>query len=152
MTLELIENKDRDLSFLENNLPTEEELKLVNPSANFPFENEYWQNFFRLDGRATSYLLKDGNEPIGHTALRYNPESGTVWLCWVLVKHSYRGKGVSQKLIQLTEKFVLEEYNKQEYFLNVRKHNERAIEFYKRIGFSIISEGDGNFQMKKSLA
>ncbi len=152
MNYEFVENIVRDLSFFENTLKSNEEMQMVNPSAKVPFDKNDWLNFFELGNPTTSYLLKYNQKVIGHAALQLRKENMSLWLCWVLIEESYRGKGCAQALLSHTEGRVKSEFNLDEYYLNVRKNNKRAISFYERNGFVKISEGEGNFQMKKLLS
>ena len=150
MNIEFVENTGNDLSFLRNNLLNEEEMKLVNPSASFPFNEEYWREFF-ANGKTISYYYKVNEQIVGHAVLKEKLNDKTVWLCWVLLKHQYRGKGLAEGLLQAIEKRLVEDFNKKKYYLNVRKYNTRAIKFYNKNGFSTISQAEGNFQMVKLL-
>ena len=147
----LIRNTERNLNFLKATLQSEEESKLVNPSASWPFDEKYWLNFFEMGTKTLSYFLKHENETIGHSVLKLDTNS-KLWLCWVLVKHQYRGKGIANHLILKTEEFVKTDFEKDEYFLNVVKENKRAINFYNKLGF-VKTESDNLawFQMKKKL-
>lgn len=152
MSYEFVENIMRDLTFFEDSLKTDMEMQLVNPSASLPFDKSHWLNFFELGNPTTSYFLKYNNKVVGHSALQFKKENMSLWLCWVLIEKNFRGKGCAQKLLSHTEERVKSEYQLDEYYLNVRKNNLRAISFYERNGFVKISENESNFQMKKTLS
>jgi len=152
MKLELIENKTLDMSFLTNSLKSEEEVKLINPSAAFPFDESYWLNFYTRDTNPSiSLLLLEESKTIGHSALRYSSETG-LSLCFVYLDDNYRGKGYSEKLLSEIESYILNNFDVSEYFLNVRMQNDCAIRFYEKSGFAEISRTEKNIQMRKSLS
>lgn len=141
------------MTFLKETLVTEEEMKLVNPCANFPFEESYWLNFYKLKDRESySLLYLDGDKVIAHAALQQNnEEDGIVHLCFVVLDKSYRGTGVSLKFLSDIEDFLRKSFDVDKYFLNVLEGNLPAIKCYKKFGFTDYLKRDSGFKMVKNL-
>lgn len=150
--IKLIENEKLDMSFLKNSFRNLEEMSLVNPSASFPFDEDYWRNFYKMDsGLSYSLLLQKNNTTIAHAALKSYPERNQVFLCFVFLAVDFRGKGYSKILLIEVEKFLREKYDVFEYYLNVRLNNIPAIKCYENFGFKEIFRTDEKIQMKKCL-
>lgn len=147
----ILENKRLDLTFLKETLVSADEMSLVNPTANFPFEEEYWQNFFKLKNTETySIYLFEEDEIIGHAALQKNDVlEGMIHLCFFVLAKKARGKGNAQKFLALVEEFLLQKFKTNEYYLNVLKTNEKAIQCYHRFGFIDFLEQENRIKMIK---
>ncbi len=153
MEITLIKNSPVDLSFFKDNLNSLEEVQLVNPSATFPIDENYWMNFFNNGYKTDSLIFQQDGTKIGHVALKQpKKEDSIVFLCFVLVPNEYRGRGLSKIMIKLTEKFLQEEYGVNEYYLNVLEQNNIAMSLYKKIGFNEISRTDDRIRMEKVLS
>jgi RimJ/RimL family protein N-acetyltransferase len=151
--LKLINNDSLDMTFLKNSLKSKEEMSLVNPSAAFPFEEEYWRNFYHMDDNPSySLLLKKDDETIAHAALKQFPDrENHIFLCFVYLLETYRGKGYSKKLLIEVEAFLKKEFQASEYYLNVLIGNIPAFKCYENFGFKEISRSDESIRMKKVL-
>lgn len=113
----------------------------------------------QLSAGSEYYLAKAANELVGYIGLIPDPHLNTIMLSKFYVKRSMRGKGVGSGFLQFTEqKCVLEEISS--IWLTVNKHNDDAVEWYKRRGFQITDKvkkdiGDGfymdDFVMHKSM-
>ena len=68
----------------------------------------------------------------------------------ICVKETYRGIGVSKDLVRVFEKKLIEN-DKKDVTLSVYKTNDRAIGFYKKIGYSIVDETVDEYKMYKQL-
>lgn len=85
-------------------------------------------------------LAYEGNEPVGYVRMRENnnpPElegKETIEIARIYAVTSSIGKGVGKKLMQQCLA-TAEEKNKELIWLGVWEHNQRAIEFYKKMGF-----------------
>lgn len=150
--IKLIENKDLDMSFLKSSFRNQEEMSLVNPSATFPFDENYWRNFYQMDsGPAYSLLLKMDNITIAHAALKSWPDKNQVFLCFVFLAEDFRGKGYSERLLIEVENFLKENFDASEYYLNVLLNNIPAIKCYEKFGFKEFSRKDDKLQMQKKF-
>ena len=100
-----------------------------------------------LNHEFTYLLLADNNKAIGYGHIE--KEGNDYWLGIVISeKHQQKGHGVSMmnKLIQecITSKIY-------RITLSVRKKNDKAINLYNRIGFSIFREDKQNLFLEKYL-
>lgn len=68
----------------------------------------------------------------------------------ICVKEIYRGMGVSKGLVHEFEKKLIEN-NKKDLTLSVYMTNDRAIGFYKKMGYSIVDETVDEYKMYKRL-
>lgn len=68
----------------------------------------------------------------------------------ICVKEIYRGLGVSKGLVQEFEKKLIEN-EKKDVTLSVYMTNDRAIGFYKKMGYSIVDESVDEYKMYKQL-
>ena len=150
MNFKLIKNEKLDMSFLKDTLSSKEEMVLVNPSANFPFQEEYWLNFYKLQNRKSVSLHYLHNDKIiAHAALQEN--EGIVHLCFVVVAKEYRGKGITGKFLKEVEDYLIKTFKVNEYFLNVRKENISAIKCYEKFGFLKWEDRGSSIKMVKNL-
>lgn len=152
--LKLIKNEALDMTFLKESLITQQEMKLVNPNASFPFEEQYWRNFYFMDdGPSISLLFQEENKTIAHAALKQFPSrDNQIFLCFVYLLEHYRGKGYSKKLLENVELFLKREFKVSEYYLNVLIENITAFKCYEKFGFQEISRNDTTIRMKKVLS
>lgn len=79
--------------------------------------------------------------------VKRNAEADLLSIC---ILDPFKGKGVSKDLVNKFEELLIE-YNLHDYTLSVYKSNYRAISFYNKMGFNIISEADNEFKMYKHL-
>lgn len=152
-TLRLVINDALDMTFLKSSLKSKEEMSLVNPSAVFPFEEEYWLSFYHMDNYPSfSLLLQRDDEVIAHAALKQFPNrENHIFLCFVYLLEDYRGKGYSKKLLNEVETFLKKEFQSSEYYLNVLIDNVPAFKCYEKFGFKEIGRNDKSIRMKKIL-
>lgn len=85
------------------------------------------------------YVIVSEDEILGYIMLAksFSTEFGKscIWLEDIYVKDGYRGKGLGEKLMN----FVIDKYAKNSIIrLEVEEENERALNLYKKSGFSIL--------------
>ena len=86
-------------------------------------------------------IAEVGNEPIGYAKLMplalevANPKEGAMELQQLYVLPAWRGKGVGEALMRWSIE-VAGEHGAPELYLAVFEHNERAMRFYAKHGFS----------------
>lgn len=81
--------------------------------------------FKRTYLRSHTYVVSDMSEmPLGFAVV-----ADDTYLALLAVKPSYQGYGIGEKIM----KYVIEEHT--ELYCHTRKSNERAIGFYKNLGF-----------------
>lgn len=151
-SLRLVENVDLDMKFLKDNLTTLDDIRMVNPSASLPFDENYWKNFYKLSDKSYSLFLTLDNEIIAHAALTSKVDDELrVFLCLVYLDKQFRGLGFSHQFLKKIEKFLIEKYSVDKYYLNVLIENNIAIKCYARFGFSEILRTDRDIRMCKKL-
>lgn len=104
-------------------------------------KDAFISRFFGTEGNSLdhSFIALDNDKSIGIVfgGIK-NYEGVKTMRCGTLaVDPSYRGKGISQRLMQLHKEKAVEEGCKQ-LFLEVIAGNERAISFYKKLGYDKI--------------
>lgn len=85
------------------------------------------------------YVIVSEDEILGYIMLAksFSTEFGKscIWLEDIYVKDGYRGKGLGEKLMN----FVIDKYSASSIIrLEVEEENERALNLYKKSGFSIL--------------
>lgn len=88
------------------------------------------------------YLILDGDEPIGDVSIMIDPkhlhkkEEGTGWISICIGEKDYRGKGVAHEAMLFLEK-ECKSLGLKRIELGVFEYNERAIAFYKKLGYEV---------------
>jgi ribosomal protein S18 acetylase RimI-like enzyme len=104
-------------------------------------EEDFINRFFGPEGnsREISFIAFDEEQPVGVILGGIKDyESIKTMRCGTLAIHpDYRGKGVSQRLFELHKEEAITQGCKQ-LFLEVIVGNDRAISFYKRLGYEKI--------------
>jgi len=99
---------------------------------------KFEDRFFDLEGNKLEYsfIALDDEKPVGLMLGGMKEYEGTKTLrCGGMCVHpDYRGKGVSKKLFELHKQVALDNNCKQ-LFLEVIVGNDRAINFYKKMGY-----------------
>ena len=84
-------------------------------------------------------LAKEHGNITGYAAIYCNDKDGrTAFLSTIVIRKAYQGKGIGRSLIEEAVKYSKQSEMKK-LRLQVSAKNEKAIRFYKKIGFSIIS-------------
>ncbi len=106
------------------------------------------------------FLMVDiDEEPVGFTSYSAIEPVGTFKLHKLYVRTDIQGKGIGRALIDAVIDDILP-LGANSLILNVKRDNDKAIEFYKRLGFSILCNEDidiGNgyflvdYRMEKKL-
>ncbi|MFS8541380.1 MAG: GNAT family N-acetyltransferase [Tissierellales bacterium] len=101
-------------------------------------KEEFESRFFGLEGNSLehSFIALDGEKPVGLMLGGIKEYEGTKTLrCGGMCVHpDYRGKGVSKRLFELHKQLAIDNNCKQ-LFLEVIVGNDRAINFYKKMGY-----------------
>ena len=114
-----IRNENRQY-FIYNKLISEEEQKKWFETLSYPF-----------------FIITIGAEKIGTIAVE--EVHGRLEVHNAVIEETYRRKGVLREALSLLEKKF-----KKELYIEVLKDNKRAIDAYKKLGFSVVS-----YRMKK---
>lgn len=101
-------------------------------------KESFISHFFGAEGNQLehSFLALDGDKPVGLVLGGIKEYEGLKTIrCGALCMHpDYRGKGISQELFKLHKEEAIKEGCKQ-LFLEVLVGNDRAIKFYKNLGY-----------------
>lgn len=104
-------------------------------------QNFFEKRFFGPEGNSLehSFIALDDEKAIGVIlgGIKYYEGVKTIRCGTLAVAPEYRGSGVSQKLMELHRKEALK-YQCQQLFLEVIVGNDRAINFYKKLGYEKI--------------
>ncbi len=109
-------------------------------------EQVFFKRFFGPEGNAfdLSVVAYDGNEPVGLLLGGIKPFDGgalTMRCGGLCVVPEFRGKGISQTLMNMHREMAVSRGCKQ-IMLEVIGGNDRAIQFYKKIGYHVIYQLD----------
>lgn len=93
------------------------------------------------------FLVNNDNKDIGMCAIYTNDyENKIIYISSISIKKEYLSKGLGQVL--LDHIFTLKDkYNMDYIKLEVKKNNTKAINFYKKNGFQIITEKEDTYLM-----
>ena len=93
------------------------------------------------------FLVNSDNKDIGMCAIYTNDyENKIIYISSISIKKEYLSKGLGQVL--LDHIFTLKDKYNMEYIkLEVKKNNTKAINFYKKNGFQIITEKEDTYLM-----
>ena len=124
-------------------------LNLVSPNLTYPFKFKDWvsKNYFESSKPTISIVIKRKNWIVGH--ISYRIEKNKVHLFHLIIDKKFRGLGLAKILIDKVER---DSSMKRKGFitLNVLKKNEEAINFYKKLGYSIFkNKNSKTILMKK---
>ncbi len=104
-------------------------------------KEDFIKRFFGPEGNSLEYshVALDGEKPVGVILGGIKVWEGVKTLrCGTLsIDPDYRGKGVSNKLMELHKEIAIEN-NCEQLFLEVIVGNDRAINFYKKLGYEKI--------------
>ncbi len=101
-------------------------------------EDQLNQNLFN---ESTIIVSEDINEIIGFGGSKGN------YISWLFVHPNHRRKGVAKSILDQILSQLIGEIR-----INVAQYNEAAISIYKKFGFTIVREFEGNFNGYKSKA
>jgi 2-polyprenyl-3-methyl-5-hydroxy-6-metoxy-1,4-benzoquinol methylase len=102
----------------------------------------------KLAEKSTRIECYSDGKLIGLVAIYINQFDSFITNFSVLSK--FTGKGVSQNLLNLSLEYI-KTLNHKSLFLEVKKQNNRAINFYKKSGFNIIKKNEDNYKMELKI-
>lgn len=147
--LDVFVNDPFEASLLKDLFQNEEDLKLTNPFASFPFVENEWREKFAEHPDNCSLIFQIEGKIIGHTS--FLPKEEDMYLCFVILHPDYRSQKLAQEMIRESEEFCRLNYPHDEIYLNVIKGNQRAIKLYENAGYEVCLILEKKFRMKKSL-
>lgn len=81
-------------------------------------------------------IALDGSKIVGMSCVRHKVRVPETMLYFVVIEPDYRSRGIGEELLG----HVMQHGPHSKMALNVMKENERAIKFYKRLGFRVAGE------------
>ena len=121
-------------------ITTQDELRLWGGSAlTFPVQGVLtWQEIGADDQNTFALLDFEGNVVgFGQALLR---ASNTVHLGRIIISPAMRGRGLGRKLCEQLIQAGIKRYNPIGFTLNVYRCNTTAVNLYRSLGFSVLSE------------
>lgn len=113
------------------------------PLSNRVDLQEYAEKIIKL---SEIYSVKDNNEIIALVSTYLNNNSAYITL--FAIKKNFHGQGISYKLFDFLRKKIKEK-SIDELKLEVYKNNIRAIRFYQKLDFNIVSENKSSYFMSR---
>lgn len=116
--------------------------KYIEHDLGWKYTPEKLKNIIK-DRTKNVVVARKGDELVGFGIMTYYEEQANLDL--LAVKMIYRRRGVGKQVVKWLEEVALTAgiYN---IFVQVRKINNGAIKFYKRLGFEIIDEKSGYYR------
>jgi len=149
--MRLVENISLDTMAIAKLIEDKNDLFLVWPKADFPFNHLQWQEVLDPQKGNVPFLVYEGNELIGHAAIRKTTDDGIYFLSFLYIIPGMRSCGAGERMIYLLEKYAAEKLDAKELNLVVRTYNPRAIRCYTKCGFKEHSREDTLIKMSKVL-
>ncbi|MFD7160185.1 GNAT family N-acetyltransferase [Kribbella sp. NPDC059898] len=112
----------------------EKEVALLSGRVAYPFPEELRSRWQTADADIHSYLLFDGEQPVGYGEVWLDDEEDEVELARIIVDPAVRGRGFGGELVRALLGPALDA-GYSEVFLRVRPENAPAIRAYHRSGF-----------------
>lgn len=110
------------------------EVALLSGRAEYPFPEELKTNWRKVDSDIHSYLLFDGERPVGYGEVWLDDEEDEIELARIIVDPTIRRRGVGLELLRALLVPALDS-GYSDVFLRVRPENAVAIRTYHRSGF-----------------
>lgn len=134
----------RQNNFIKNNSV---ELGIRTLQLLITFDKDTW---IRVWKRVFSFIKCHSSPPASENSVNVTTGETYPILVSICVSKDCKGKGIGRKLVKEFEKqlFVL---GYQGYTLAVRKTNDRAVRFYKKLGMSVYRETASEYGLRKRL-
>ncbi|MEU4191377.1 GNAT family N-acetyltransferase [Kribbella sp. NPDC026611] len=110
------------------------EVALLSGRVEYPFPEELRTSWRNVDSDIHSYLLFDGEQPVGYGEIWLDDEEDEVELARIILDPEVRGRGFGRELVQALLGPALDA-GYSEVFLRVRPENAAAIRTYLGSGF-----------------
>jgi len=147
----LVENIPLDTSIIADLIADPDDLHLVWPSARWPFDHDQWREVLDPDAGNKPFLFYEGEQLIGHAALRRTEQQGVYSLNYLYLTPQMRSRGLGEKMVGLLEQYAREELSAKKLVLVTRTYNPRARKCYSKCGFREDSREVTLIRMSKVL-
>lgn len=104
----------------------------------------------RLSEFAWFILGMEENEIIGFIAYYLNQEGGFAYISLIWVSDNYQKNGIGARMLELLIENEVSNYVKT-IRLEVRKNNDKAMRFYKSMGFLSIEDSEKKILLEKTI-
>jgi RimJ/RimL family protein N-acetyltransferase len=147
----LIENIPLDTQVIASLISDREDLHLVWPKAKWPFDHEQWREVLDPDAGNKPFLVFEGEQLIGHAALRTTEESDVYAVSFLYLLPRLRSHGLGETIIGLLEQYATEKLSVKKLILVARTYNPMALRCYTKCGFKEYSREETLIKMFKKL-
>ncbi|MEJ2154291.1 MAG: GNAT family N-acetyltransferase [Desulfobacteraceae bacterium] len=147
--MELRPNCPLDTHAIARLMVERDEMYLIWPKARWPFDHGQWRRALDPSKGHHAFLVMEGEEIIGHAALRATGHPGTYKVSCLYLKIRWRNQGKGQALVALLEAFAEKELCARRLELVVRDYNPRALSCYRKCGFRITGQEGTLVRMQK---
>ena len=149
--LELKKNHPVDYQLVKYFYEDPEDLAKAWPEAKSPFYQEEWERWMNAGSPGVSLIFRAGEIPVGHLVLKIN-EQNQLYLCFVVLKKSHRGRGYIHEMLTMTDAYVLQSFPHECLYLHVEPSNLNALAAYEKHGFEHIGVTEKHrFRMRKEI-
>jgi RimJ/RimL family protein N-acetyltransferase len=150
--MRLVENVPLDTGTVADLLRDRDDLHLVWPLANYPFDHDQWKKVLDPEEGNVPFLVYQGALLIGHAALRRTEEPEVYALSFLYLIPELRSRGLGKEMVNLLANYASERLSAKKLTLKVRTYNPRALGCYLRCGFQEESREGTLIRMSKPLS
>jgi RimJ/RimL family protein N-acetyltransferase len=147
----LVENIPLNTQIIASLISDREDLHLVWPVAKWPFDHDQWREVLNPDAGNKPFLVFEGEQLIGHAALRKTEESDVYAVSFLYLLPRLRSQGLGENIIGLLEQYATEKLSVKKLILVARTYNPMALRCYNKCGFKEYSREETLIRMSKVL-
>jgi RimJ/RimL family protein N-acetyltransferase len=147
----LVENIPLNTQIIASLISDREDLHLVWPVAKWPFDHDQWREVLNPDAGNKPFLVFEGEQLIGHAALRKTEESDVYAVSFLYLLPRLRSQGLGENIIGLLEQYATEKLSAKKLILVARTYNPMALRCYTKCGFKEYSREETLIKMFKKL-
>lgn len=149
--MELKPNCPLDTQVIAQLMDERDDMYLVWPKARWPFDHKQWHRALDPSKGHHAFLVMEGDETVGHAALRTFGQPGVYKVSCLYLKRGWRNKSKGQILVRLLEAFARNQLQARRLELVVRDYNPRALSCYRKCGYQITGQEGTLVRMHKTL-
>lgn len=132
-------------------LKNKDDLYLVWPKAEYPFDHDQWKEVLNPDKGNVPFLIYEGDKLIGHAAICKTDDTETYSLNFLYIIPELRSQGLGEKMVKSLEQYARDNLGAKKLCLVVRTYNPRAMKCYKKCGFAELTREVTLMRMAKAL-
>ncbi|MDH3801964.1 MAG: GNAT family N-acetyltransferase [Deltaproteobacteria bacterium] len=149
--MRLVENIPLNTQIIASLISDREDLHLVWPVAKWPFDHDQWREVLNPDAGNKPFLVFEGEQLIGHAALRKTEKSDVYAVSFLYLLPRLRSQGLGENIIGLLEQYATEKLSVKKLILVARTYNPMALRCYTKCGFKEYSREETLIRMSKVL-